>query len=55
MKEGKELSAKLAQNLRRDRESISRRHCERSEAIHRTAQRKNRLLRFARNDGVQSR
>ena len=29
--------------------SISR-HCERSEAIHRAAQRKSGLLRFARND-----
>jgi len=27
-----------------------RRHCERSEAIHLAAQRKNGLLRFARND-----
>jgi hypothetical protein len=27
------------------------RHCERSEAIHRSAQRKSGLLRFARNDG----
>src|SRR6266481_8426509 len=27
------------------------RHCERSEAIHLAAQRKNGLLRFARNDG----
>jgi hypothetical protein len=27
------------------------RHCERSEAIHLTATRKNGLLRFARNDG----
>src|SRR6266851_7930326 len=34
------------------REAIHRprRHCERSEAIHRAAQRKNGLLRFARND-----
>ncbi len=36
----------------RRREAIHRpgRHCERSEAIHRAAQRKNGLLRFARND-----
>jgi hypothetical protein len=30
---------------------LSQRHCERSEAIHATEQRKNGLLRFARNDG----
>src|SRR6266545_3745988 len=29
-------------------------HCERSEAIHLTAQRKNGLLRYARNDGGES-
>jgi hypothetical protein len=28
-----------------------RRHCERSKAIHASTQRKNGLLRFARNDG----
>src|ERR1700731_182000 len=31
------------------------RHCERSEAIHLAAQRKNGLLRFARNDGERPR
>src|SRR5258708_6188768 len=38
--------------MRRDCEVMSLRHCERSEAIHLTEQRKNGLLRFARNDGV---
>jgi hypothetical protein len=31
---------------------LGRRHCERSEAIHLAAQRKNGLLRCARNDGA---
>src|ERR1700730_18514987 len=30
---------------------LEQRHCERSEAIHLATQRKNGLLRFARNDG----
>src|SRR5713226_9275497 len=35
----------------REKNRIRLRHCERSEAIHVTAERKNGLLRFARNDG----
>jgi len=34
----------------RERETVSHRHCERSEAIHSAAKRKTGLLRFARND-----
>jgi hypothetical protein len=34
----------------REREGVFFRHCERSEAIHLAARRKNGLLRFARND-----
>jgi hypothetical protein len=38
------------ENKRRDREVISRRHCERSEAIHSLFLLRDGLLRFARND-----
>src|SRR5665213_452058 len=41
--------------MRRDREIMLDRHCERSEAIHFVAQRKNELLRCARNDGFRIR
>src|ERR1044072_1684205 len=44
------FQANLGQFMSRDRETISTRHCERSEAIHDPAQRKNGLLSFARND-----
>ena len=36
--------------MRRESAKLYQRHCERSEAIHGAAKRKNGLLRFARND-----
>jgi hypothetical protein len=36
--------------VRRENAKLYQRHCERSEAIHGAAKRKNGLLRFARND-----
>ena len=49
-REGANEDANLGRTVPRDREVVSSRHCERSEAIHLPAYRKNRLLRFARND-----
>src|SRR5665647_2951651 len=42
--EGGTSRPNLARNMRRDREAVSRRHCERSEAIHGAAYKKAGLL-----------
>ena len=48
---GRELMQGLGRIARRGRKRVSRRHCERSEAIHSSFTRRDGLLRFARNDG----
>src|SRR5664279_6487652 len=49
--EGGTSRPNLARNMRRDREAVSRRHCERSEAIQLSCMLRHGLLRCARNEG----
>ena len=49
--EGKVFLQNFGRNALRECGGVSSRHCERSEAIHLAEERKNGLLRFARNDG----
>ena len=48
----REFMQGLGRIARRGRKRASRRHCERSEAIHSSFTRQDGLLRFARNDGL---